>query len=137
MKSYEELLTYFEKPKCFDGRDANRVAVFITKKDLEKLNGINLEQHKPIPFTRENVLKELKRDLEFAFEKALDKRSISSSLMFYVIRMWNDILEEGLENWDENDYAMYGLPLYKATALKYGFENPIGSDTGREDKYNE
>ena len=26
---------------------------------------------------------------------------------------------------------------FKATALKYGFENPIGEDTGSEEIYNE
>lgn len=25
---------------------------------------------------------------------------------------------------------MYGLPLFKATAVKYGWENPIGDDNG-------
>ena len=30
---------------------------------------------------------------------------------------------------------MYGLPLFKATAEKYGFDNPIGDDTGRENYY--
>jgi hypothetical protein len=89
------------------------------------------------PFTRENILEQLKGDVEFGFEKALNKRGISSSLMFEVVRMWNMILEEGLENWDEDDYAMYGLPFFKATALKYGFENPIGEDSGAEEEYNE
>jgi hypothetical protein len=32
---------------------------------------------------------------------------------------------------------MYGLPIFKATAQKYGFNNPIGEDTGSEEKYNE
>ena len=137
MKSYEEILEYFKNPACFDGRDANRIAMFITKEDLAKMNAINIEDHKPIPYTRENVLKQLESDLEFAFEKALNKRGISSSFMFEVIKMWNDILQEGLENWPDNNYAMYGLPLYKATALKYGFDNPIGNDTGSEDKYDE
>ena len=50
--------------------------------------------------------------------------------------MWNWILEEGFENYDEdNGYAQYGLPLFKATAVKYGFDNPIGEDSGRESKY--
>jgi len=40
-----------------------------------------------------------------------------------------------LENFDS--YAMYGLPLYKATALKYGFKNPIGDDDGDEEEYDE
>ena len=87
--------------------------------------------------TKENILIQLKQDLEFAFEKAIDKRGISSSFMFEVIEMWNWILEEGLEDWSEDQYAMYGLPLYRATALKYDFENPIGDDSGSEDKYNE
>jgi len=30
---------------------------------------------------------------------------------------------------------MYGLPLFKATAIKYGFPNPIGDDSGSERKY--
>lgn len=30
-------------------------------------------------------------------------------------------LEEGLEDWDEDNYAMYGKPLFKATAEKYGW----------------
>ena len=32
---------------------------------------------------------------------------------------------------------MYGLPLLKAVAVKYGFKNPIGDDEGTEDKYSE
>ena len=59
----------------------------------------------------------------------------SASLMFECVMMWNYILEEGLEGWGEDDYAFYGLPLFKATAVKYGWDNPIGEDSGRERKY--
>lgn len=31
--------------------------------------------------------------------------------------------------------SFYGLPLFKATAVKYGWDNPIGEDSGRERKY--
>lgn len=72
-----------------------------------------------------------------ACEKALDQRGISASLMFYVVLRWNQVLEEGLENYPEENYAMYGLPLFKATAVKYGWENPIGDDNGDEEFYNE
>lgn len=75
--------------------------------------------------------------VEFGFEKALDQRGISASLMFYVVLRWNQVLEEGLENYPEENYAMYGLPLFKATAVKYGWENPIGDDNGDEEFYNE
>ena len=77
----------------------------------------------------------IEEDVRFGFEKALNQRGISASLMFECVMMWNYILEEGLESWGEDDYAFYGLPLFKATAVKYGWDNPIGEDSGRERKY--
>lgn len=141
MKTLDQIIEIMKKDGgCFDGRDMRRLGGFIPTDRLAEL-GLELEpgcNHVPLEWTRENILALLKRDLEFAFDKALCKRGLSSSLMFDVIKMWNIILEEGLENYDSEDgYAMYGLPLYKATALKYGFDNPIGNDTGSETKYNE
>lgn len=60
-------------------------------------------------------------------------RRISASFMYSVVKMWNSILEDGLEDFDE--YAQYGLPLLKATALRYGFSNPIGNYSGTEFRY--
>ena len=57
------------------------------------------------------------------------------AFMYQVVSTWNWILEEGLENFSINNYAQYGLPLFKATAVKYGFNNPIGDDSGSEYKY--
>jgi hypothetical protein len=126
------------KSECIDGRDYSRLCDYFPVKDWEKL-GFSLKKgEKPPrtkPFTKQNILKRLKADLEFAFEKALDQRGISSSLMHEVIKMWMWVLEDPLQHFDE--YAMYGLPLYKATALKYGFNNPIGEDHGSEGKYEE
>lgn len=137
MKALEDLLKY--EAKCIDGRDQYRLFDFLTEEQLTSI-GVELKdeykgKHTAIPLTRETVIKKLKIDVAFGFEKALDKRGISASLMFMVVQMWNWILEEGLENWDESNYAQYGLPLFKATALKYGFDNPIGDDAGNEMKY--
>jgi len=124
------------KSETLDGRDLNRLAQFIPKEKLTEI-GLSLKDenaewdHKE--FTRENILEQLKSDVEFGFEKALDKRGLSADMMHSVVQMWNWILEEGLENFD--DYAQYGLPLFKATAVKYGFDNPIGEDSGSEYKY--
>ncbi len=92
--------------------------------------------------TKEDIIKNIELLLEkhvkrymVNFEKALNQRGISASLMFECVMMWNYILEEGLEGWGEDDYAFYGLPLFKATAVKYGWDNPIGEDSGRERKY--
>lgn len=143
MKTLEQLKGLTSR--CVDGRDFYRLAKFIPYNMLnefgiepkeeydneEKWNEIKVE------FTRENILNQLEKDVAFGFEKALDKRGISSSLMFECVRLWNYILEEGLEDWSVNDYAMYGLPLFKATAVKYGWDNPIGEDNGDESIYDE
>lgn len=143
MKTLEEIREAY-KDETLDGRQTNRLAQFIHFKDLEswgltpneEVTEEQWEEH-VVPFTRENVLKQLKADVEFGFEKALNQRGISSSLMFECVRFWNNVLEEGLENWSDDNYAMYGLPLFKATAVKYGWDNPIGDDTGTESIYGE
>ncbi len=124
-------------------RLGSRLVQFCTKDELGKLDIFtekSLEEwddSKMKPWTEENIIKQLEKDVEFGFEKALNKRGISASLMFEVVFAWNKILENSLKDWDPDNYAMYGLPLFKATALLYGFENPIGDDSGSEDYYNE
>lgn len=142
MKTINEIIENYKNWEVFlDDRFGSRFCKFLTEDQMAQI-GYELtdeakENHNPKEWTRENVLKQLRNDVEFGFEKALDKRSISSSLMFEVVLRWNRILEEGLEDYDENNYKMYGLPLFKATAVKYGWDNPIGDDTGEEDFYNE
>lgn len=137
MKTLEQVLSY--KSEALDGRDTSRLAMFVPEADLSKI-GVTLKDeyvgtHTPKEFTRENVLAQLEKDVAFGFEKALNQRGLSSSAMFQVVAMWNWVLEEGLEDFSESNYAMYGLPLFKATALKYGFDNPIGEDSGSERRY--
>lgn len=138
MKTLQQVKEMY-KSQTIDGRDLSRLMQFIPEAELKdfglKLKDEYVGTHKHIEFTKENVLIQLKNDVDFGFEKALNKRGISSGLMAEVVKMWNWILEEGLEDFD--DYPMYGLPIFKATAVKYGFENPIGEDTGREASYNE
>jgi len=136
MKTLEQIRLQY-KSETLGGRDMARLCQFIPEFELASF-GLELKpefvgKHVALDFTRENVLAQLKDDVEFGFEKALNKRGISAGLMYEVVEMWNWILEEGLEGFE--DYAQYGLPLFKATAVKYGFPNPIGDDVGDEDKY--
>lgn len=125
MKTLEQVLDAIEngkKSECLDGRDFSRLCDFIPVKHWKKIGfgikeGVKIEDIKIKEWTEENIKSQLKSDLEFAFEKALDKRGISSSFMFEVIKMWMWVLDDPLQY--ENNYAMYGLPLYKAVALKY------------------
>ena len=138
MKTLQQVKEMY-KSQTIDGRDLTRLMQFIPEEELKDF-GLELKDeyvgtHKHIEFTKENVLIQLEKDVDFGFEKALNQRGISAGLMAEVVQMWNWILEEGLEDFD--DYPMYGLPIFKATAVKYGFENPIGEDTGSEASYNE
>lgn len=141
MKSIEEIISNYNKYEVpHDDRFGVRLCQFLNE---DQMKSIGFELNKPDPnrtileWTRENILNQLKDDVEFGFEKALYKRCISSSLMFLVVDRWNKILEEGLEDYDtDNGYKYYGLPLFKATSIKYGWDNPIGDDTGSESKYN-
>lgn len=138
MKTLEQIKEQY-KSETLDGRDLHRLMMFIPEDDLGAF-GLELKEeykgtHKHKPLTRENVLAQLEEDVAFGFKKALDQRGISAGLMFEVVQMWNWILEEGLEDFDDDNYAQYGLPLFKATAVKYGFDNPIGDDSGDEEKY--
>lgn len=138
MKSLDQIVEHY-KSNTLDGRDLVRLAKFLPEEMFGKLGLTSASEyagkHVPKEFTRENVLKQLEQDVCFGFEKALNRRGLSAGAMFGVVSMWNWILEEGLE--DFTSYPMYGLPLFKATAVKYGFENPIGDDRGDEWKYSD
>lgn len=139
MKTIQEILDNwkdYETP--LDDRFGKRLCNFLTEEQA-KLIGWQVadgcQWSEPKEWTKENILAQLKEDVAFGFEKALDQRGISAGLMFDVVLKWNRVLEDGLEAWDKNNYAQYGLPLFKATAVKYGFDNPIGDDDGDEYRY--
>ncbi len=135
MMTLDQAIAATKLGHCLDGRDAYRLARFVPTERLAEI-GVEVkdgETHVPQEFTRENVLEQLRKDVAFGFDKALDQRGISAGLMYQVVQMWNTILQDGLEDFE--DYAQYGLPLFKATAVKYGFNNPIGEDRGDEPRY--
>ncbi len=141
MKTKEQIIeaiTNGRKSMCIDGRDYSRLVEFFSVEDWSKF-GFGLKDGKesfhPLELTEKAVLKKLKGDVSFGFVKALNKRGISSSLMYEVVKMWLWILDDPLQDLD--NYAMYGLPLFRAVAIKYGFNNPIGKDSGSEDEYDE
>jgi len=121
-----------------DGRDMSRLSRFIPVSEWGKLGLVVKEGVDPatiltVPMTREILLAQLAQDLDFGFEKALNKRGLSAGMMYEVVKMWMWVLEDDLQHSDL--YAQYGLPFFKAVALKYGLENPIGEDEGTEFRY--
>jgi len=141
MKTLEETLERY-KDMILNSYILNRLAQFVSYDKLKSI-GVEFENvteeqwnTSVIPFTRENILKNLELDVAYGFKVALDRRWAEASFMYDVVEMWNWVLEEGLEDWSYTNYPHYGLPLFRATAIKYNFNNPIDSDSGREEKYN-
>lgn len=124
MKSLKEIIeNYKEYEMIHDDRFGKRLCDFLTKEQGLQIGFESTTDKWPEPkeWTRENILAQLAMDVEFGSEKAFWERGISSSLMFEVVRRWNIILEDGLEDWPR-DYYDYGMSLFRATAEKYGFK---------------
>ena len=125
MKTIKEVLDNYKDYEVFlDDRFGVRFCQFLTLKQMEKLNFFyndteKAKNHKPKAWTEENVLAQLKEDVEFGWEKACDERGISSSLMYDVVKSWCKVLENEFS--DFNEYESYGKPLFMAVAKKYGW----------------
>lgn len=137
MKTLNQVIEAIEngrKSQCLDERDYLRLCDYFPS-DKWGILGYKLGgcEHIPLDFTENNIINDLRKDVEFGFEKALDKRGISASFMNQVVKMWLWILDDPLQY--SEDYALYGLPLLKSVAVKYNFSNPIGEDIGNESKY--
>ena len=140
MKTIKEILKNYKDYETFlEDRFGKRLSRFLTLAQMKKI-GVSYvdpkdaKKHKPIAWNKRNILCQLKKDVAFGFEMALGHRGIFAGLMYSVVQSWCKVLENGLE---DTEYPMYGLPLFKAVAEMYGFDNPIGKDTGSEEKYDE
>lgn len=109
---------------------------FLTREQLIELGEAVPEDHVPAPWTQEEVMRRIAFDLERAFDSAAYKKGISAWCNFNLMRDWMWVLEDDvLVHWSENDFGYYGLPLYKAIAVKYDLPNDIGEDAGTEERY--
>ena len=123
MKSVKWVLDNYKDLQTFlDDRFGRRFAEFLSVEQMKQI-GIELKDeykatHIPKVWSEENVLAQLKEDVEFGIEKATNHRAISANLMFDVCKSWCVILENGLE---KTEYGWYGDKLFKAIDEKYGF----------------
>lgn len=142
MKTIEDILNNYKEYETFmDDRFGRRFCKFLTVDQVKQL-GFEFKDdearknHKQIPFTEENILKQLKEDVEFGWEKACDERGISSSLMYEVVLAWCKVLENDFADWtgeSREQYKPYGKPLFRAVAKKYGWElEEWGADDEQE-----
>lgn len=124
MKTLEyvkEHIDEIEQDKFIDRRFTKRFLDFVPAEEWKKY-GFKYtgeeEPPKPKKWTEENILAQLKEDVEFGIEKAENHRGISAALMYAVCQAWCIVLENGLEN---TDYGWYGDKMFIAIDNLYGF----------------
>ena len=119
LKYVKEHIDEIEQDNILDRRFTKRFIDFLPVEEWKKY-GFKYtgeeEPPKPKEWTEENILAQLKEDVEFGIEKAENHRGISASLMYAVCQAWCIVLENGLEN---TYYGWYGDKLFKAIDKKY------------------
>ena len=126
MKSLEYVKEHydeFEEDNFLDKRWTKRFLDFLPIDEWDKY-GFKLCDGKEAPvvkeWTEKNILEQLKSDVEFGYEKAIDERGISSELMAMVVNTWCKVLENGL-NLDGND-GLYHIRQFTKVAEHYGWK---------------
>ena len=116
----KEHIDEIEYDDLFDRRFTKRFVSFLPADEWEKFgfSYTGYDEFITKEWTKENVINQLKEDLDFAIEKATNQRGISASLMYDVLRSWCKVLENGLE---DTEYGWYGDKMIKAVDEYYGF----------------
>ena len=126
MKSLEyvkEHISEFEEDDFLDQRWTKRFLDFVPVAEWEKYGFKctgNPDDIQTKEWTEENILEQLKEDVEFGYGKAVCGRGISSELMAMVVNAWCKILENGL-NLDGDD-GWYHVKQFTTVAKHYGWE---------------
>lgn len=128
MKSLEYVkkhISEFEENDFLDARWTKRFLDFIPISEWEKYGFRytgNRDDIRTKEWTEENILAQLKEDVEFGYEKAINGRGISSELMAMVVNAWCKVLENDL-NLDGDD-GWYHVKQFTTVAKHYGWELP-------------
>lgn len=117
----KEHIDEFEEDNFIDRRFTKRFIDFLPTSEWENFGFRYTGEEELVPkeWTEENVLAQLKEDVEFGYEKAVNERGISSELMAMVVNAWCKILQNGL-NLDGND-GWYHMEQFTTVAKHYGW----------------
>jgi hypothetical protein len=124
MKSLDYVKSHideFEEDNFLDRRFTKRFVDFLPTDEWENF-GFRYTGNSPLipkEWTEENILTQLKQDVEFGYEKAVGERGISSELMAMVVNAWCKVLENGL-NLNGND-GWYHKDQFTTVAKHYGW----------------
>lgn len=125
MKTLEYVKSHideFEEDIFLDRRWTKRFIDFVPTNEWERygFTYTGEEKIKPKEWTEENIIEQLKKDVDFGFEKAVGERGISSELMAMVVNAWCKVLENGL-NLDGDD-GWYHIKQFRVVDHAYGWK---------------
>ena len=117
----KEHIDEFEEDNFIDSRFTKRFVDFLPTSEWSKFGFRYTGEDELVPkeWTEENILAQLKEDVEFGYMKAVDERGISSELMAMVVNAWCKILQNGL-NLNGND-GYYHIKQFTTVAKHYGW----------------
>jgi hypothetical protein len=86
----------------------------------------------PSALSREEILKEAKEYMEFAWGKVQDHRGLSANRSIHKMEAYCWLLgDEDKIDWSDKKYPMYGAPILKQVSELYGFPIPDDVETVR------
>lgn len=139
MKTIEQALAYtFTAP---GGSDRRTLALFVPEDQLKKLDfSVRVGQegkHKPLAWTEEAVKEQLRDCVAFGFQMATEVDVVSAydNLDAAMFLAWVLDVELDPAFKSPTGSGISGITAYKALAAHFGLPNPLGDDTGMEDKY--
>lgn len=112
----------FEEDTFLDRRFTKRFIDFLPTEEWERFGFKYTGDTEFIPkeWNEENVLEQLKKDVEFGYMKAIDERGISAELMAMVVNAWCKVLQNGLNL--NGDDGWYHMKQFTTVAEHYGWE---------------
>lgn len=139
MKTIEQALAYeFRAP---GGSDRMALAVFLPEDQLKKLDFSVREghegKHDPLAWTEEVVKEELTNSIAFGFQMATEVEVLSAydNLEAALFLAWVLDVEFDPTFKSPEGSGISGITAYKVLAAHFGLPNPLGDDTGTEEKY--
>lgn len=139
MKTIEQALAY--DFRAVGGSDRMTMALFLPAEQHKKvgleLNDTGLAEFKPLNWDEENLLEQLRSSLAWGFEHALEKDLLTAldavdgvAFILFALDRTQDPAFDTI-----NDIGPCGLKFFKWVANKFCLPDPLGADTGEEDKY--
>ena len=125
MKTLEYVKSHineFEEDASLDRRWTKRFIDFVPVTEWERygFKYTGEGNRKPKEWTEANIIEQMKKDVDFGFEKAVGERGISAELMAMVVNAWCKVLENGL-NLDGND-GLYHIKQFRVVDHAYGWK---------------